>query len=166
MQVQEQPEIQTGIYKHFFVNHLCFVEGAGSFFSGDSADEPAVFLRSLDSDSTGHRGCMRKQNFNQEMLGQNGTPVLRFTLVRELPVEKMQMLLPGAKVLGQWPENEKELDVNTFKVEEVSLSGDQICVRLKPTIDDNSIIVPLTEFLEGFVAFRFQKVLSLLGGAQ
>lgn len=159
--------IETGIYRHYKNGDLYFVEGLEQ--DADSNDIKLRVRYHALYPGTKMPFSRSLESFSETvglLIDKDDEPTKRFTLVQALPVEKMKILLPGTKVLGQCPENDKGLTVNTFLVEGVAFIADTICVQLRATFGTHEEYVPLNEFLEFFVIFNFQKAISLFKSAE
>ena len=86
-------EFQPGIYRHYNNGKLYF---ASEIRENNTSGELCVCYDALYSGTK--RGYWKPfSEFGEIKLRENQKPVPRFTLVKALPVEKMQMLLPGKK---------------------------------------------------------------------
>jgi hypothetical protein len=124
MQTQTQEDFKTGIYLEFPSDKLVFAREVVREVKKTGMGDMVVIYNALWPDAkTAH--CAEIGEFDAEFFPLNHIPHTRFTLVLPLPVEKMQMLLPGTLVdrLGQ-------SDTLPYKVEETFQQNSEIFVRL------------------------------------
>lgn len=158
-----QEQFQTGIYQHFKEGDLYFGEG---IVVNAETNEYMVTYRALYSEPKVHHGLYSNpkipfvrglNNFNEmvdnpraklEAQGEtlrlnNCEQVKRFALIQALPVEKMQMLLPGKFVYHRYA------SLLNFVVIEVR-TDQKIEVMLNRTNTNRNIQVELISFLNLF----------------
>lgn len=87
--------IETGIYRHFRGN-LYFAERL--IQDAESANERVLILYTALYPGHEMSFYRRLLDFEAKVEDVSSNPVQRFSLVQALPAEKMQMLLPGARV--------------------------------------------------------------------
>lgn len=129
---------QTGIYCHYRSGNLYF---ASEVREDHNTGDLWVSYDALYPGIT--RGFTKRLGqFFASVPDADNKPVKRFTLVQELPVEKMQMLLPGTKVLLA-ARMDKEFTSNSVYM----LGNGSIYVEIPELLT----IVPLDEFFEEFL---------------
>jgi hypothetical protein len=142
--VQKQTRLQTGIYRHYRRGKLYFAREDIEDF--DTHVLGVVFDRLYPV----CKGTKIAQRVRLDGLqtptakDSEGNPISRFTLVHALPVEKMQLLLPGTRVALS--EKGPEYRVTTVFEMELEDQGPKIFVRANTKI--GLVDTPLPEFLQ------------------
>jgi hypothetical protein len=134
----EIPTIQTGIYRHFKLGALYFVEGLEMDTDSNSTKFRVRYTALYPESSFPFSRSL--SNFKDKKVGPERRFVERFALVQALPVEKMQMLLPGTMV--QWPCADR---IKKLRVESLTETENGILVKLNGPKGDISVF--LSEFL-------------------
>lgn len=146
----EIPTIQTGIYRHFRRGDLYFMEGIREEAETDRITVLYTALyphfgstAELFPVGTKLGFCCPLGSLEDVVSDPNNTQTKRFILIQPLPVEKMQMLLPGKVV------RHKEAMTPRFRVEFCSEQNNRITVYLVLVSGaGNSGLMDIKKFLE------------------